>query len=441
VDDEPALRFAIRDYFAMHGFETDEADSCGAADEAFRTRAPDAVVLDHRLPDGDALGLLGRLKSLEPELPVVVLTGHATIELAVKAIQGGADQFLTKPVDLAALHLILERLLLNRRARQKQAASSARPGRGPYDPFLGTSPARRALEEEARRALGSGSTILIEGETGSGKGVLAAWLHRNGRRRDEPFVDVNCAGLSRELLESELFGHERGSFTGASASKVGLLEVAHHGTVFLDEIGDSDPVVQAKILKVLEEKRFRRLGEIRDRHVDIHLIAATHHDLLALARERKFREDLYYRIGVLPLRVPPLRERREDLPALAAAILDGLAMELGRPRVELSTQAAAALAAHSWPGNVRELRNVLERAVLRAGGGAIGRDHLALDPVVPAIPAGPGLDLTLAEVERRHIERMLAAEAGHVERAAKRLGIPRSSLYQKIKQMGLSTRR
>jgi transcriptional regulator with PAS, ATPase and Fis domain len=251
-------------------------------------------------------------------------------------------------------------------------------------------------------------------------------------------VDLNCAGLSRDLLESELFGHERGAFTGAVASKPGLLEIGHRGTVFLDEIGDTDLPVQAKLLKVLEERRFRRLGDVRDRRVDIRLVAATHRDLRALVREDRFRSDLYFRISTVLLVVPPLRERREDVPVLARQMLDRLSVDLRRGRVDLAPDAVGALQVHAWPGNVRELRNVLERAILLSDKAVLGARDLRFDGPL----AAPGLSsdggLTLREVERRHIERVLRDEGGHVGRAARRLGIARSSLYERMKAEGIA---
>jgi DNA-binding NtrC family response regulator len=261
-------------------------------------------------------------------------------------------------------------------------------------------------------------------------------LHDHGRRSHEAFVDVNCAGLGRELLDSELFGHEKGAFTGAVTSKAGLLEVADRGTLFLDEIGDMPTEVQPKLLKVLEEQRFRRVGEVRDRQVDARLIAATHQDLAGLVRERRFRGDLYFRICTLPLHVPPLRERVEDIPVLAERLLGRLARELGRPAVSLAEDACDALSTYAWPGNIRELRNVLERAVLLAPGDVLTRRDLRFDAIAAAEPADE--EATLAELERRHIRRVLAEEDGHVERAARRLGVPRSSLYEKLKRHGLA---
>jgi DNA-binding NtrC family response regulator len=436
VDDEPSIRFALRDFLEAKGWLVEEAESCRAAQDAFRSFRLDAAVVDYSLPDGNALDILPRLKAIDAGVPLVILTGQGTIDLAVRAIKEGADHFLTKPVELPTLLVILERLIENQRNRQRQLAGQARQSRQALDPFLGESPAIRRLADEARRLIASDSPILIQGETGSGKGILAAWLHAAGPRAEEPFVDLNCAGLSAEFLETELFGHEKGAFTGAAAAKTGLLEVAHRGSVFLDEIGDMSLQVQPKVLKVLEEHRFRRLGDVRDRHVDVRLIAATHQDLQALVRDKHFRSDLYFRISTLPLRVPPLRERPEDIPALARQLLARIGRDLGRGERELSGAAVQSLQAHSWPGNIREMRNLLERAALLAEGSVLTPRDLRFeaDTAAEAVPA----DLTLDQLERRHIERVLRQEDGHVERTARRLGIPRSTLYQKLKSLGLS---
>jgi DNA-binding NtrC family response regulator len=331
----------------------------------------------------------------------------------------------------------LQRLLEHRRNRLRQLIGKSRQAREDVDPFRGTSMAIRQLADQAKRVLAAESPILVQGETGTGKGVLAKWLHNHGPRAEEAFVDLNCAGLSRDLLETELFGHERGAFTGATASKSGLLEVAHRGSVFLDEIGDMDPQVQPKLLKVLEEKRFRRLGDVRDRYVDIRLIAATHQELTLLVQEKRFRSDLYFRISTIPLAVPPLRERVEDIPLLAQYLLERLATDLGRGDVRLAPDAERALQVYPWQGNIRELRNVLERALLLSGRSVLGRQDLRFDAPLAAELAADDAHLTLLELERRHIERILRAEHGQVEQAARKLGIPRSSLYQKIKQYGI----
>jgi DNA-binding NtrC family response regulator len=437
VDDEAGIRFGVRDFLTAHGYDVDEAEDCRGAEAGFRMNRPDAVILDHVLPDGDALTLLPRLRAVDASVPVVVLTGHGSIDLAVRAVKEGAEQFLTKPVELASLEVVLQRLLDARRTRRRQLAGQARESRTEIDPFLGDTPAVRRLAEQAERVAAADRPVLIQGPTGSGKGVLARWLHNHGPRADEALVDLNCAGLSREFLESELFGHEKGAFTGAAASKPGLLEIGHRGSVFLDEIGDMSPEVQPKVLKVLEEQRFRRMGEVRDRHVDVRLIAASHHDLVSLVQEKRFRSDLYFRISTLPLSVPSLAERASDIPLLAASILQRLGPELGRGTVTLSPAAETALLRYPWPGNIRELRNVLERAVLLGGSARIEPQDLRFDDGLAELPGAHASSLTLLEVERRHIELILREENGHVERTARRLGIPRSSLYQKIKQFGL----
>jgi len=432
VDDEEGIRFALRDFLESSGYNVEEAGSCMEAEKVFRASRPDAALLDFRLPDGNALDLIPKLKAQDPTTPVIVLTAHASIDLAVRAIQQGAEQFLTKPVELPALLVILQRALENQRIRRKEAAKS-RGERPAEDPFLGESKAIQALADQARRTLATESPILVQGETGSGKGVLARWLHRNGTRPDEAFVDLNCAGLSREFLESELFGHEKGAFTGAIASKPGLFEVAHRGTMFLDEIGDVDLQVQPKLLKVLEEKSFRRLGEVRDRHVDVRLIAATHHDLSALIREKTFRSDLYFRISAIPLTVPPLRERVEDIPVLSRHFLASLPGANGRS-VGLSADAEKIFCRYPWPGNLRELRNVIERALLFVEGDTLSARDLRFDASPQPSGADSDLQLSLQEVEVRHIRRVLEDEQGNVEKAAARLGVPKSSLYEKIRR-------
>ena len=432
ADDDAGIRFGVGDFLRTRGYTVEEAESVRETEEAFRADPPDLAILDYQLSDGSAVDLLPKLKLCAPDVPILILTGHGSIDLAVRAIKLGAEQFITKPVELPALEMIVARSLENQRARRRSAAGRSRAPRDP-DPFLGTSPAIHTLEIQARRLAAADAPVLVIGETGAGKGVLARWLHRQGPRADEPFVDLNCAGLAPELLESELFGHEKGAFTGAVATKPGLLEVAHRGTVFLDEIGDVPSTVQPKLLKVLEEKRFRRLGAVDDRRVDIRLIAATHHDLVAMVSEDRFRRDLYYRIAGLPLLVPPLRERREDVPRLAERLLQEFGAEMGRAPATLDAGAVAALTAHPWPGNIRELRNVLERALLLGDGPVLGQRDLLLADAAPA-PVTTDTRLTLEQLERQHIANVLGEEHGNVDRASHRLGIPRSTLYQKLKR-------
>ena len=444
VDDEERIRFAVRDFLELQDYQVVEAETCAGTEKAVREHRPDAVVLDYGLPDGNALDLLPRLKAMDHDLPIVILTGQGTIELAVRAIQEGADHFLLKPLELPALLILLQRMLERERTHRRELADQASRGRRrDIDPFQGSGPMRR-LGEQAAKMADTDSPVLILGETGVGKGVIARWLHRNSPRAREAFVDLNCAGLARELLESELFGYAKGAFTGAAANKLGLLEVAHRGTVFLDEIGDVDPLVQPKLLTVLEDKRFRRLGDVLDRTVDLRLIAATAHDLSRMAQDQKFRSDLYFRISTLVLRVPPLRERPEDIATLAAEILERLTRDRGRKPVTLSPQALSALRGYRWPGNVRELRNVLERAVLLSDAETLQPADLHFDTPgaaastgAPAAAAAFDGQLTLLEVERRHIEAVLRDVGGKVADAATRLGVPRSTLYQKIRTLGI----
>ena len=417
-----------------------EAASCHEARLQLQQSPPDAVLLDFSLPDGDGLELLQHFREFDPDIPVIMLTGQGTIETAVRAMSQGARNFLTKPVQLAALEAVLQRELENRRLLHQSRAVASRQNCERMDPFLGASAATCALREMARRVAGSESPVLISGETGSGKGVLAHWLHAHSSRADETFLDLNCAGLTREFLETELFGHEKGAFTGAIQAKPGLLEVADRGSVFLDEIGDMDLQVQPKVLKVLETRQFRRLGAIRDRTVDVRLIAATHRDLLHMVREGRFREDLYYRLNIIPLKVPPLRERLEDIPVLATHFLNHIAKLRGRGEMQLDPSAVESLQRYSWPGNLRELHNVLERAVLIAEHNPLSMHDLQFQNLSnrPAPSSALTADgLTLQQMERSYIQIVLQQECGSMDRAARRLGIARSSLYNKVKRLGV----
>lgn len=433
VDDEDTIRFGMRAFLEARGFRVTDVDSCEKARQAFQSTPPDIAILDYRLHDGTALDLLGAFKEQDADIPLLVLPAHGSIDLAVQAVKQGADQFLTKPIELPALLTLVLRLLDNRRLRRQHKALASREVRERIDPLAGDSPAICALAEQARKVTGTDSPVLILGETGTGKSLLAQWLHRNGPRADEPFVDLNCAGLSPDFLESELFGHEKGAFTGAVQRKQGLLEVADGGTVFLDEIGDVDPRVQPKLLKVLEEKRFRRMGSVKERGVDIALIAATHHDLARRVHEGHFRNDLYFRINSIPLTMPALRDRKQDIPGLARSLLG----HLGRPQVQLTADAEQALIPHDWPGNIRELRNVLERAVLLCDNHQIRARDLRFEASHLAPDAAIDTGRTLQQVERDYIKQVLSEVGGKVAEAALRLDVPRSTLYQKIKNYGI----
>ncbi|MDZ7379619.1 MAG: sigma-54 dependent transcriptional regulator [candidate division KSB1 bacterium] len=442
ADDEPAVRFGIREFLKGRSWQVTEAATASELWAKLAEQQPDVVVLDHRLPDGSALDILRALRERIPWLPVIVLTGFGTIQLAVEAIQLGAKQFLTKPVDLAALAALIERVDRERRAEAMLLANQENQSRQELSPFLGTSEAIRRVEAVAKRVAQSHAPVLLLGETGTGKGVLARWLHAHGPRGGNPFVDLNCAALGGELLQAELFGYERGAFTGADARKLGLVELAHRGTLFLDEMGEMDPGVQAKLLKVLEEQRFRRLGGVVDVQVDVRLISATHLDLAEAVKRRAFRADLYYRIAVVSLELPPLRQRRQDILPLAEAILRRFQTLPGSQRWALTPDAQQALVEYDWPGNIRELRNVLERATLLAREPEITADQLALN-VDPRQFQSSGdeeagdLALSLAEVERRHILKVLEAVGGDVAKAAEHLQLPRSTLYQRLHRYGV----
>jgi DNA-binding NtrC family response regulator len=437
-EDDDAIRRALGEFLGSLDYDVIEADDCASIKEAFHNSSPDAAILDYSLPDGTALDLLPHLRQSNPGVPLIVLTGNGSIPLAVQAIKEGADQFLTKPVEMAAIAVVLERALKNQRNLQKQLAGKAREIRESADPFLGTSAAIRQVAEQAERLCLSHCPVLIAGETGSGKGVLAKWLHDQSQRADEPFVDLNCAGFGRELLETELFGHEAGAFTGALQRKIGLLEVAQRGTVFLDEIGDMDLQIQPKLLKILEEKRFRRLGDVQERQLDVRLIAASHEDLAQLVRQKKFRSDLYFRVSTVVIRVPPLRERLEDIPILARYFFERIAGDLGRMHLTLSDQTIDAMTAYSWPGNIRELRNVIERSVLLASGETVRPQDLHLEFKGEVEVSGES-QLTFRELQSMHIQKALDAERGSVARAAVRLGLSKSTLYNKMKTFGIRT--
>jgi len=439
VDDDDAIRKVLARFLRSHAFVVEEAATTEEAVQVFERIRPDVAVLDFRLPDGTALDILPKLRTIEPTTPILVMTGFGSMELGVALVKNGAEQCLAKPIEPPALLLVINRVLENTRNQQKQIISKKKQERSAPNPFVGISEAIQRLAEVAHKIADSNSPVLIQGETGTGKGVFANWLHGHSSRSEEPFVDLNCAGLSREFLETELFGYEKGAYTGAVTAKPGLLEIGHHGTVFLDEIGDVDTTVQPKLLKVIEEKKFRRLGDVRDRLVDIGLVAATHRDLKAGIETGAFRSDLYFRISTVPVKLPSLRERKEDIPSLATELLTKLAHDVGGGDVHLASDSIEKLQQYSWPGNIRELRNVLERALLMSGGNQLlGAEHLYFEnPQSTRARVEYQSNLTLAEVERQHVMRVLEEEHGNVDQAATRLEIPRSSLYQKLRAYGV----
>jgi DNA-binding NtrC family response regulator len=431
VDLDPLARSGMCSFLLDQGFVVSEASNCRDAEVQLQRVRPDAVVIDVYPGTGSVSQLLSHARDLQPPVPALLLVGQHSGGL--QKLASDTDRILPKPCPMAQLHVALLQMLQTVRPTANGAAQVPREV---LDPFLGSSAAILRVRELATKVLATQSPVLIEGETGSGKGVLAKWLHYNGPRAGRPFLDLNCAGLSRELLESELFGHQRGAFTSAVSAKPGLLEVADGGTVFLDEIGDMDLQVQAKLLKVLEDRAFRRLGDTRDRMVDFRLVSATHRELQDLVRRQSFRNDLYYRVNIVTLAVPPLRMRVEDIPALSAELLRGIIAPWGRSEMRLATSAVRALQAYAWPGNVRELRNVLERAAQMADGDMLLAEHLQLRGA-PAPCACEARHGTLKQVERAYIEQVLREEQGSIERAARKLGIPRSSLYNKMRRFDI----
>jgi DNA-binding NtrC family response regulator len=444
IDDDDPIREVLCEGLESQGYEVSQASRVETGIRVFSTEPCDAAIVDYSLPDGTALDIIPRLKALDATAPILVLTGHGTIDLAVRAMKLGAEHFITKPIQLDVIFDLLGRALQQQRSHRRNLVQSLEKARYKRDPFLGSSDVICRLREQAEKILGTNWPILIQGETGTGKGVLAQWLHQHGTRRDEAMVDLNCGGLSRELLDSELFGHERGAFTGAVSQTGGLLEVANRGTLFLDEIGDMDLTIQPKLLKVVEEKRYRRVGGVQDRTVDVHLIAATHRDLRAFVAQDKFRSDLYFRINTIPISIPPLRDRATDIPVIADFFVKQLKNDLARAQLALSPAAVTALASYNWPGNIRELRNVLERAALLSESGTI----LPADLALPTTHVAPGAhestdnpNPTLQEVERQYIIKILTLENRSVDKAAVRLGIPRSTLYVRLKQHGIALER
>jgi DNA-binding NtrC family response regulator len=443
VDDEPATQFGFSRFLGNVGYNVSAVGTLADARRSLSTSRYDAILLDMNLPDGNGVEYIREVRDSLPDVAIVMITGGGDIPSAVSAMQQGADHFLTKPVNLPDLDVFLRKSLELERLRWK-ARTAQRLVANPAAPFLGRSPRMREVSDHVGLAAENEAAVLIGGETGAGKGVVARWIHENSVRNGGPFVEVNCAMLRGELLASELFGHVRGAFTSAVQDRDGLVGVADRGTLFLDEIGDLDLGVQAQLLKVIEEKTYRRVGDTKTRRSDFRLICATHRDLEKAVAAGAFRSDLYFRISVFQLHLPPLRERVEDIPELARVLL----AKSGAPSMELSDDVLAALRGYAWPGNVRELSNVLERALILARGGALGVRHLsgiaqfqgAETPAAPTIRNGPGAVTDLQSVERERIVQVLGDMGGDTRAAANVLGISRASLYRRIQKYGIQTR-
>ncbi|MBI4513179.1 MAG: sigma-54-dependent Fis family transcriptional regulator [Gemmatimonadetes bacterium] len=445
VDDDPEILSGLGKLFERLNWEVLRAGTGREALDLYDARRPDVVLLDLYLPDITGLDLLQVLSGRGAT--VVMLTGHADVPTAVEAVKAGAENFLAKPVDLAHLQLTMERALEQSRRRERDRYFRERSGAEDLAAGLGVSPVMREIAEQALRvAEADRTTVLLLGESGTGKGWLAERIHSHSPRAKGPFVTVNCASLTGDFLASELFGHEKGAFTGAKTLKRGLLEIAHGGTLLLDQIAELDPGLQPRLLNVLETRTFRRLGGTQEIEVDVRLIGSSNRNLQADVGAGRFREDLFYRLNVVTIELPPLRRRGpEDIADLAQRLLAELEREMPRGPAQLHPQAGAALQRHSWPGNVRELRNVLERARILAGDAELIRlEHLPAEiRALPLLEGGDARDAhelaNLEEIERRHIRVVLERAGGNRTRAAAILGISRATLHSKIKRYGLET--
>jgi DNA-binding NtrC family response regulator len=445
VDDDASIRRTFELQLPRLGYEVRTADSAEAALAAVAAVDPGVIVSDIRMPGLDGLSLLAHLRVARPDVPVVMITAHQDMTSAIAAMKAGAFDYLVKPLDLDRLEIVLARCFLERDAqrRAERAAAEASEGRESY--ALGSLIGRDPKMVEIYKAIGVLTTnrapVLVRGETGTGKEMLARSIHFNSDAASEPFVAVNCTAVPESLLESELFGHLRGSFTGATSDRRGRFELAGRGTIFLDEIGDTSPAFQAKLLRVLQDREFYPVGGERPRRTEARVIAATHRPLEQLVRDGHFREDLYFRLRVVELTVPPLRDRRDDVEALAEHLLAKAGRELHKEGTALSRDAVRALRTYDWPGNVRELENTLIRALVLVRGGTITPDLLALGGSAPAdSPANGGAAVTsdaLADVERAHVAAVLARVGGNKRRAARALRVSRSRLDRLIEKYGL----
>ncbi|MBI1967629.1 MAG: sigma-54-dependent Fis family transcriptional regulator [Gemmatimonadetes bacterium] len=438
IDDDPDILRAVGEYLERSGWEVAREATAKDGLEAFDRLHPDVVILDLQLPDLPGLEALEQLRAKGGA--VILLTGQGDIETAVRAMQLGAENFLTKPADMVHLAAAAARVGEKVRLRRQNMLLQGRKGDGDPLDSLGVSLPMRHLADQVRLlAASERTTVLLTGESGTGKGWVAQLMHDLSPRAKGPFVEVNCGGLSATFLDSELFGHEKGAFTDAKERKQGLFELADHGTIFLDEIGELAVELQPKLLKVLENKTFRRLGGTRELTADVRLVAATNRDLLSDTKTGRFREDLYYRLSVMPLHLPAVRERsREDRLALLTRIMATLARELPGCPASFTSEALERLLNAPWPGNVREMHNVLERAmILSRGLPEIGVQHLPGEMLQRRSGDRRYQPLSLAEVERQQIERALRHHAGNRTRAAAELGISRATLINKIKAYGL----
>jgi len=448
VEDEAAVRDSLRRMLEREGHDVEEAEAVAPALALLAGGGIDALLTDIRLPDGSGLELIAEARGRSRSLRILAVTAFGSVDVAVDAMRRGADDFLEKPFRAEALRARLERALeplrlageVSRLRRENEVLREALEQPAAEEPLVGASAAMTRLRELVDRVAASGASILVRGETGTGKELVARRIHRQSPRAERPFVTLNCGAVPEGLIESELFGHERGAFTGADRRRIGRFELAEGGTLFLDEIGELAPALQVKLLRALQERRFERVGGNATVTVDVRIVAATHRDLEQALREGRFREDLYYRLNVVRVDVPPLRERPEDVPALVELFLERYGRRADGSRLGITPEATAALQAHSWPGNVRQLENAVHRATVLCAA-----DAITVDDVLPidgggASPGGAGaadLRSTLNRVERELIERALREHGGNLTAAGRALGVERNLLRYKLRKHGL----
>ncbi|MCJ7839134.1 MAG: sigma-54 dependent transcriptional regulator [Burkholderiales bacterium] len=465
IEDETTLAKNICAYLVRYNYEVRVATTAEAGLAELDSFKPDIIVLDFNLPGMNGLEALAKIRAIDNHVKVIMITAHGSIDLAVEAMQAGAYHFITKPIALGKLRLMLEKAIEDQRRDQTLSYYQRKLGdEAGMNTLMGESDSIKTLKNKIQQIVsaehslqdGDAPAVLISGETGTGKELVARALHFSGSRREKPFVEINCASIHQNLLESELFGHERGAFTDAHERKVGLFETAQGGTLFLDEIGDMDIGLQARVLKVLEDKNVRRLGSARDQHVDVRIIAATHRSLERLVREGKFRSDLYFRLRIVQIAITPLRDRVDDVLYLARHFLEVQGARYGRRGMSFSPETEEMLRNHPWPGNVRELRNIVEQAVLLAVGPVIEADQLNLcspqgfmmqnepeleeanQPSEPKEIAFPGEGVQLATVERDLLLRALSHTSWNVTHAARLLGLSRDTMRYRIDKFGLT---
>ncbi|HYQ80113.1 MAG TPA: sigma-54 dependent transcriptional regulator [Anaeromyxobacteraceae bacterium] len=438
VDDEEIVRESLGGWLEKDGYEVASAPDGRSAVERLKQEKWNVLLVDLKMPGMDGLQVLGEAKKLQPDAAAVMMTAYATVDTAVQAMKLGAFDYLVKPFDPEELSLMMQKIVTQQRlVRENVALRKALKKEHRFRDIVSKSPAMQRVFELAQVAARSNSTILVLGESGTGKEVLARAIHAESPRAEGPFVPVSCAALTESLLESELFGHEKGAFTGAVARRKGKFEMADAGTLFLDEVGDVSGKLQLDLLRVLEDRRFHRVGGTDLIEVDVRVVAATNRDLKKAVAEGAFREDLFYRLNVIPILLPPLRDRREDIPLLVSHFLERLSAEMKKDLVGVSPEAMAAIMAHEWPGNVRELRNVLERGAVVATGNVIQAADLGLSRSGPPAAPGAAAPVSLEEVEKRHIAEVLHHTGGNVSQAARILGIDRVTLYNKMRKFQL----